>query len=554
MKSIGYAHAQQWILSLVLSVTVVVIHQARAGLQLSEVMGDPSCSEYYAEFIELYCSGPDSVELLNYSLIVDEENDQFQFSDGNSRLAPGHRALVLDAGYADHSDCYEEIIPDSVLRLTISDASFGHSGIPNSRPVTIALLDGDGDVIDHMSYLADAPPGHSYECITFGDDEEQQWEWSLVEHGTPGLRNSVEPDSFQVGWCLSGEETLQLDMFNNGLCPLIQPEMVLTALYVQIPVGTARISQEQLAPGDTLHWLPGILLQGGWVELQLALSTVDWCDTLRSEWLMTGACELRFNEIMPDPGNTGPEWLELTNAHPQLPLNLRGMQLEDNCNGEPAPITGAGWFLAPGELVVITGDREDMLTTWGEIPLLEMSRMPLLGNGGDCLVLHTPAGERLEQLEWDSDWLFESGYSLERYNPGLANNRNGWSRSLSSARATPGAENSIRLEQLPAVSTHLISTDLLTPDGDGIDEVLVVTVCEVAWHLQFRVQVYNLIGSCVRHLDSGPHGAAITRLLWDGRDDDGRLLPRGAYLLLVEAAASGDSKPRITRHAVALYY
>jgi hypothetical protein len=461
---------------------------------------------------------------------------------------------VLDAGYTDRSDCYEDIIPDSVLRLTIDDAAFGRSGIPNSRAVEIALLDGNEQVISWLSYPANGQPGHSFECITSSGDDVYQWEWSLAEHGTPGLRNSVEPDSLQAGWSTTGGEGVVLELFNNGMQPLEQLEATVTALYNQIPVSTDSLLREMLMPGDTLQWLPELTLQGGWVELQLALASADWCDTLRSECLLTGICVLRFNEIMPDPGTTGPEWLEVTNAHPQLPLNLREIQLADNCDGDPSPITSEEWILAPGEYVVITGDREEMSAAWGEVSLLEMSGMPLLGNGGDCLVLSSPTGIRLEQLEWDSSWLLESGYSLERYNPQLANNRNGWSRCLSPARATPGVVNSIRLEQLPSVNTHLISSDLLTPDGDGIDEVLVITLCEVAWHLQFRVQVYNLIGSCVRHIDSGPHGAAVTRLLWDGRDDSGRLLPPGAYVLLVEAAAAGDSKLRVTRHAVALFY
>ncbi len=554
MKSIFTIPVRLSRLLAILSATGFVIHQAQAALLLSEVMGNPSCSEYYTEFIELYCSGPDSVELRDCSLTVDDETDQLLFPTGSSILAPGCRALVLDAGYADHSDCYEEIIPDSVLRLTIDDAAFGQNGIPNSRAVTIILLDENGYDISGLDYPADGPAGHSFECIISGDNEEYQWEWSHDEHGTPGLRNSVEPDSLQAGWCLSGGESVQVELFNNGLRPLEQLDLTICALYGQIPIDSAWMLQDLLLPGDSLQWLPDLTLQGGWVELQLSLSTVDWCDTLRSEYLLTGTCELRFNEIMPDPGSTGPEWLELTNAHPLLPLNLREMQLEDNCNGVPSPITTDEWILTPGEFVVITGDREEMSAAWGELPLLEMNGAPVLGNSGDCLVLHSPAGDRLEQLEWDSAWLLERGYSLERYNPLLPNNRNGWSRSLSNTGATPGAVNSINLEQLPAGSSHTISSDLLTPDGDGIEEVLVITLREIAWHLQFRVQVYNLIGNCVRHLDSGAHGAAVTRLLWDGRDDSGRLLPPGAYVVLVEAAAAGAGKPRLTRHAVALFY
>ncbi|MBL7032881.1 MAG: hypothetical protein ISR91_01950, partial [Candidatus Delongbacteria bacterium] len=61
-------------------------------------------------------------------------------------------------------------------------------------------------------------------------------------------------------------------------------------------------------------------------------------------------------------------------------------------------------------------------------------------------------------------------------------------------------------------------------------------------------------GICVRCLDGGSHGAAVTRLYWDGRDDAGRLLPPGVYIVLAESAASGSSHPVTSKHAVALYY
>lgn len=523
-------------------------------LLLSEVMGDPSCSEYYAEFLELYCSGPDSVDLHGWCISVDGESDQLLCPGGYCGLAPGQRALVLDAGYNGNSDCYEEIIPDSVLRLTIDDAAFGQSGIPNSRGVLIELIDSAGNPSCRLDYPACGPPGHSFECITIAGSEPYHWDWSLDEQGTPGWRNSLEPDSCQIGWTLMEGAPVQLNLFNNGLLPLSQLTAELAAVYGQQVVATVTLERTLLLPGDTMFWQPALELQGGWVELQLSLEASGWRDTLRSELLWPGECWLRFNEIMPDPGGRGPEWLELINAHPWLSMNLRGLLLEDNCSDNPKVMTPDCLIIQPGEMLVITGDAAAMTAVWGVLELLEMEGVPRLGNNSDCLVLLHPDSSRMEELQWDTDWICEPGYSLERYNPELPNGRDSWSRCLDAEGGTPAAANSIRLEQLPTDGSHSCSGDLLTPDGDGIDELLVITLRVASPHQQFRVRVFNLAGICVRCLDGGSHGAAVTRLYWDGRDDAGRLLPPGVYIVLAESAASGSSHPVTSKHAVALYY
>ncbi len=526
---------------------------ASAGVSLSEVMGDPTCSEYYTEFIELFCTGPDSVDLAGWSIALEGDDDALQFEHGGSRLGPGRRALILDAGYAGNSDCYEELIPDSVLRLTIADAAFGQNGIPNSRTVRLQLLDGAGNSIDEILYPGPGPPGHSWERMTFTPVDTLAGDWSLPEHGTPGCRNSVEPDSFQLGWQLRSAIP-RLRLFNNGLLPLEQLTADLSAFYAQTEAARVTFELDRLCPGDTVALEPGLELQAGWVNLCLALHSGAWRDTLTADWYWSGISRLRFNEIMPDPGQRGPEWLELINAHSGLPLNLRGYLLADNCGEEQRPVVTCDWILQPDELIVLTGDGDAFAAEWGDLPCLEPGGMPLLANTADCLDLFAPDSTLLETLGWDAEWRIESGYSMERYNPSLANDVDGWSRSLAAAGATPAAPNSIRIDSLPAAPAHRLSSDLLTPDGDGRDEVLVITLAEAGYHVQLRVRVFTLSGVCVRELESGDYGAAFTRVLWDGRDDAGRLLSPGAYVLLTETAVAGGSTSHRERHAVALYY
>ena len=50
-----------------------------------------------------------------------------------------------------------------------------------------------------------------------------------------------------------------------------------------------------------------------------------------------------------------------------------------------------------------------------------------------------------------------------------------------------------------------------------------------------RLSVYNISGQLVKVLASGPRQAGIHQTAWDGRDESGRRLPSGIYLVHLEA-------------------
>lgn len=52
------------------------------------------------------------------------------------------------------------------------------------------------------------------------------------------------------------------------------------------------------------------------------------------------------------------------------------------------------------------------------------------------------------------------------------------------------------------------------------------------------VRVSDVQGRWVRHLESGTFAAGIRRVAWDGRDDSGRLVPAGVYLVSARGAGA----------------
>jgi hypothetical protein len=74
---------------------------------------------------------------------------------------------------------------------------------------------------------------------------------------------------------------------------------------------------------------------------------------------------------------------------------------------------------------------------------------------------------------------------------------------------------------------------VFTPNGDGINDQLVLsyTLFRLPTPLPVRLYIYSLDGMRRAEAEAGLQGAGPQRLVWDGRDPQGRPLPPGLYLM-----------------------
>ena len=87
----------------------------------------------------------------------------------------------------------------------------------------------------------------------------------------------------------------------------------------------------------------------------------------------------------------------------------------------------------------------------------------------------------------------------------------------------------------------MFSRRILTPNGDGVDDELELsfTIVKVMIPRQIRVRVYRLAGAVVREVFSeGGIAGEYRGVVWDGRDDSGRLVSPGLYVC--EVHVQGD--------------
>ena len=123
--------------------------------------------------------------------------------------------------------------------------------------------------------------------------------------------------------------------------------------------------------------------------------------------------------------------------------------------------------------------------------------------------------------------------------------------------ATDLVESSTNVVMLP-VSQSLLnnldtSTRVLTPNGDGVNDDLVAVfdLANVLVPRPLTFSVFDLSGRRVHNVDLDAT-AGRTEFSWDGRNDDGNLVPPGLYI--VDITVSGDTGDRSSHQVVSVAY
>lgn len=407
-------------------------HQPDVNITLSEVMFDPTGSEFYDEFVEIYnLSQTDSIYLAGWQIGDSTSFDEIVDAGEGLTLPPGTFGLILDAGYFDRSNSYDDLIPDNAIVLTIDGATFGRNGWTNSISKNVVLLNPNGEIVDSYSYSVGNQSGHSDEKIILSaENEPDNWADSQNLLGTPGFRNSVSPGDLDISLALISspdtppqfgiEFTLSFVVTNIGVIIAKEFRLIGTVDHYSLPSDSTTLFDEiftDLPSGDSLLFSVSttITAAGIWnYHFECIFENDENTFNNSIEHIILIPYEessIVVNEWMYFPHSGEAEWIELHNAT-SLAVSLQDWQLSQTDDNSQAILISDEEVIQPKDYLVISSDSSyasDFMRDAKWLP-----DFPSLRDSGGELFLFDASGKSIDAARYKPAWGKQRNFSLER--------------------------------------------------------------------------------------------------------------------------------------------
>jgi len=246
--------------------------------------------------------------------------------------------------------------------------------------------------------------------------------------------------------------------------------------------------------------------------------------------------QIVINEIMADPSDGQPEWIELANMRHEN-ISLGGWIFSDMDTVHGVEIPPSAMIQADGFLVLCADSS--LFQIYEELlgPVAVTDRFPRLNNDSDGIIVRDTAGVLADRVHYHANWGGGDGISLERIScRGESDFSGNWGSSIAFAGATPGSKNSIYAEGTLKDAANLeVFPNPFSPDGDRHEDVATISYFLSKNSACINLRIYNMQGQLVRTLLGAVSSGSERSVSWDGRDDNGRPVPMGVYLIHLEA-------------------
>lgn len=275
--------------------------------------------------------------------------------------------------------------------------------------------------------------------------------------------------------------------------------------------------------------------------------------------------DLKFNEILFDPWPDEHDFVEFVNVSDRCIDASRLLLMSENprtgSRSSPYPLSEEARCILPGDYFVVTIDPQLLVSRFFSADADRIFAVPSLPSMPDdraIVTLYNRELDIIDRMSYDKSMHFSllsviEGVSLEKVTP-VADSwiRQNWhSASGASGWATPGAVNSVFSGDIPNGASVSLSGRRITPDSDGIDDVIVINFTSPSPQNVLRVVVFTENGYPVRTLADNLYTGYEALFTWDGTDDSGRVLPTGVYVILISAFDSTGNTTR-RKEAVAV--
>lgn len=544
-------------------------YRPRAGdIRINELMPDPSPPVGWpeAEFIELYNTLPIPIDLTAWSIA--DGTGVTTLAGGI--IAPGDYGILVDAASVGLFATGLPVVAVDPL-----------PSLNNSSDV-VTLLAPSGERIDAVAYTdnwygdpAKSSGGWSLELIDPVSDCPPyiNWRASLNNSGaTPGAPNS---------WLGQLQDTLP-----PGLAKVEILDSQTLALTFTVPLDTASLQPSSVTLDPNLS-SPTTITWVGTTRDQIHIPFAQPLDTGQLYQLqVTGIADCRgntlskpitrpvliplnlvkgdlvINEVLFNPRSGEVDYLELYNRSDKT-VYVAGLELQELDDAgivvDDANVADTS-LLFPQAYVAFTADAAIVTRSYATpnpAGVITVSGMPNFPDEGCGVRIQTQSGITLDSVHVQADWHFpllddENGIALERIDPtsgGLAQ-QDWFSASSLVGYGTPAYRNSQFRQFQPFEGVISIDPEVVSPDGDGYQDQLVIAYQFTQPGYTGTVQVLDSRGRLVRMLEPHKLFAQSGQVFWDGLTNQGRVAAPGIYIIFMEVFNLAGAVKRYKKRCV----
>lgn len=531
------------------------------------------------EFIELLNTGPSPLDLCGYSF-SDNRDQIVRICEGQHLIQPDSFAVL-----ARNSEALILAFPS--LSFPAAPVFMPPTWPPlNNSGDAVRVYNEFGDLIEEVSYTpAWGGQGAALERIDPAGPAHLPSNWATStapEKATPGTQNSrYAPDRIPPSVLFAERTTPNLItlVWDEPLdASRLTPNLFRIGAQPALNIAIVQPATLLLTFADTLH---SISIDIGSISDLTGNASSPLTHPLS---LIPEPGDLIINEVLFEPNADPfdhlpdqPEYVEVKSLSAN-PLSLRSLvltgQVDETGDADTLRAKSSYPVLLPGKFAVFyakfsagTGpEHPDVLqNAFPEIDtqtiFLPVEQSSLrLDNREDLIRLMIGSESILDELAYQTSWHHPNlastrGIALERRTtrevfPAASN----WNSSLAPAGGTPGLINSLALPATTPPTSSSIRTepDLFSPDGDGIEDILLIYPPFHPMARFIRITVFDSKGREVRRLTPGSLAGPQEVFLWDGKDNTGAFLPAGIYIIFLEDLQTDAGRMQSHKKAVVL--
>ncbi len=497
-------------------------------LVLNEVMFKPATSNQ--EWIEIFNRSASGYLVDNF-LIIDASEGQISFS--GSIESQDFLVVCQDPNLL--LEIYPEANPDKIVEAESWTAL-------NNTEESLKLVDQFETKFDSTSYEgSNCPTNFSLERVNPFSDENISWEVSLDSLGTPTLPNSVLPAEKDLKLSFVSYEIQDSQIDHTIIIKNIGLENITDAVFIcstilDDDISETEIYQQEIAISDSLLYtfiteIPPIGYTTFKYEI-ISIEDLNEDNDIDFSFYNNNALPFVVNEIMYAPNEGEPEWLELKINYFIFALEEFSLIVDEDTLSIP---------FSENEYIVVTHSNEDVQflhTNYDLENVPVFTGLGSLSNNGEQISIINECENLIESFFYVSDWNDDlKGISIERVNPRIIANPENWGPAVNVC--TPGSQNSIFVQVLPSNIKLSVNPNPFSPYQS---ERTIFSFKLPEKLSRVTIRIFDLKGRLVKKIVNQTLQACEGDLIWDGRGDNGKNLPIGVYIVLMEATSRETEK------------